>query len=346
MTRSKLALATAAFGLVLAACGGGDSEATTTAPAPTEPAGTAASTAAPATTVAPDTAAPTTTAAPETTSGSGTGSAELAAFRSAIAETAEVTSAQMEATVSIAGAEGMPSDAPLELSFTGAFDSATDDFAFDVDLGSFMEAAGAAGEEIPPEFADLFSSFEIRQIGDTAYLKMAFFNMFLGIETEWVSMPADEAGSVGDLTGGVNPTEPTDFFAAFTDIEDVVVEEIGREQIRGIDTTHYLVTVDVAALQEKGDRETLEALELQGPIPTDELAVDFWIDDDGFTRKFAMDIDGADVEAPPGEGFESMTVSFEMFAFNEPITVEPPDPATVTNIEDVDPSGMFDFGTP
>jgi hypothetical protein len=215
-----------------------------------------------------------------------------------------------------------------------------------MDLGSLMEAAGAAGEEIPPEFADLFSSFEIRQIGDTAYLKMAFFNMFLGIETDWVSMPADDAESVGDLTAGINPTEPTDFFAAFADLDEAVVEDLGTDTVRGVETTHYRVTVDVAALQEKGDTETLEALELQGPIPTDELVVDFWIDGEGLARKFAMEIDGDDVEAPPGEGFDSMTISFEMFGFNESITVEAPDPATVTDIEDIDPSGMFDFGTP
>ena len=345
MYRKRLSCVIVALAVVAAACGGGNADestttttatqapvVTTTAPVPTTNAGDAI----PTTT----TPSPTTDRVPATTEAPGPVTAELAAFRSAVAETTEVTSAQMAASILITGAEGIESDTPIGLSFEGAFDNENGDFAFSMDLAEFMSATGATGDEIPPEFADLFSTIELRQLDDTAYVRMGFFNAFLGVETDWLSMPAEEAESVGDFTGGIVPTEPTDFFDAFRDI-NATVEDLGTETVRGTATTHYRVTIDVAALAESGDTATLEALEFQGPIPLDELVVDFWVGSDNLLYKFEMAIDGTDVVTEPGEGFESTVITFEIWGYNEPISVTAPDPANVTSIDDIDLSGWF-----
>ena len=347
MSRTKLSCAVAALAIVAAACGGGATDASTTTSAGTAAPDVTAGPAVTTTVAAPDVVstttpdAPTTSEAPSTTGAPAAVTAELSAFRNAVAETTEVTSAQMAASIIITGAEGMPSDTPVALSFEGAFDNTTGDFAFSMDLGDFMDATGAGGEEIPPEFADLFSTIELRQLGETAYVKLGFFNALLGVETDWLSMPADEADSVGDFTGGFVPTEPTTFFDAFRDI-DATGEDLGSDTVRGTTTTHYRVTIDVAALVERGDTATLEALEFQGPIPLDELVVDFWVGGaDDLLYKFEMAIDGADVVTEQGEGFDSMMITFEIWGYNEPISVTAPDPADVTNIDDIDLSGWF-----
>ena len=342
MSRIKITSLIAALGVIFAACGGGTAETTTseapdvaTTAAPTTTQAPAATTAAPETT----TVAPTTTAAPSTTSAPAAVTAELAAFRAAVSETTEVTSAQMEGAIVVTGAEDLGTDEPVAVVFSGAFDNDTGDFAFSVDLSGFMAAADDA--EIPPEFADLMTAIEMRQIGDTAYVRMAFLSMFLGAETDWLSMPAEDADSMGDFTGGFVPATQTDILEVFERV-DATVEDLGPDEVRDVATTHYRVTVDVAALVEAGDEEALEALELSGPVPLDELAVDFWIGADDLVYRFVMEIDGDDVETEPGEGFETMSLTFETFGYNEPINIEAPDPADVTDVEDLDFGGFFE----
>jgi hypothetical protein len=334
MTRAKMFSVVAALSLVMAACGGGTDTATTTQADDTQ---SQATTSAPATTT--DTAAPGTTAAPDTTSGPATTSApgadnaELAAFYAAIDETTAIDSAQMEGKFTIVGAEGLPSDQPMTMAFSGAFDNTTGDFSMAIDLGGILESAAGLGEEIPPEFADLFSSMEIRQIGDTAYIKFPFIAMFLGVETEWLSVPADESEDVGGFTGGFVPTNPNDLLASFDGVE-ASIEDLGRETIRGSEVTHYRVTVDAAALAE-ADPDALESLGAGDLSQISELPIHFWIDDDGLLHKFEFAVDGADVIAEPGGEFESMVVTFEIFGYNEPVSIEAPDPANVTDAEDL-----------
>lgn len=340
MNRARIFSAVAALSLVMAACGGG-ADTTTTAPAGDSQ--TPATTSAPATTAGTETpgttTAPATTMAPATTSAPKADNAELAAFYAAIAETTEINSAQMEGKFTIVGAEGLPSDQPLTMGFSGAFDNTTGDYAMSIDLGGMLESAAGLGEEIPPEFADMFSAMEIRQIGDTAYINFPFITMFLGVDTEWLSVPAEESDDVSGFTGGFVPTNPTDMLASFEGV-DATIEDLGRETIRGAETTHYRVTVDAAALAES-DPDALEGLGAGDLSQITDLPIHFWIDDDGLLHKFEFAVDGADVIAEPGEEFESMVVTFEIYGYNEPVSIEAPDPATVTDADDL--GDMFDL---
>ncbi|MDH3500249.1 MAG: hypothetical protein OEM97_09020 [Acidimicrobiia bacterium] len=341
MFRHKILIPFAALSLIMAACGGGAADETTTTP----PQATATTSGATATTAGPTTTAPpqaaTTSVAPPTTSGNTGGGAALSAFRAAASDTAQVDSAQMEGSFTITGAEGMPADQPLTMAFSGGFDNVTGDFSMIIDLGGMMEAALATGEDIPPEFADLFSAMEMRQVGDTAYIRFPFFNMFLGIETEWLSVPAEDAGGVGDFTGGFVPTNPSDFLSEFGDV-DATIEDLGPDTVRGVSTTHYRATVDAATLAEDSS-DALSSIGTQDLSGLEKLPIDFWVGNDGLLYKFEMTIDGASVQAVPGEGFDSMVMSFEFFGYNEPITVVAPDPADVTDAEDVGAGIFGDF---
>jgi len=346
MSRKTLWCVALAFSLTLAACGGTSTETTTTEDAGTPPGSTGApvatttpssTTQAPATTVAPPAS---TTQAPDATQTPPVVTAEVAALRAALTETTEVTSAQMEGTMIITGAEGVPSDGPMTMTFAGAFDNATGDFAMNIDLGEMLGSlAGDSGAGLPPEMAAAFTAIEMRQVDDVAYVRFGLINLFLGVDTDWLAMPAEDADSVSDFTGFV-PSNPAELAAAWGG-SDVTVEDLGRETVRGVSTTHYRVTADVAALIERGDQEALDALEAQGPVPLDEMTGDFWFDDDGLLYRYQTDIEGADVEAPAGEGFEAMTITFEIWGYNEPITVEVPDAADVTHVDDLDIDGLF-----
>ena len=128
-------------------------------------------------------------------------SPEVSALRAAFAASAEVTSGRMEGSIEVTGLDPSQGITEMVMPFGGAFDNASGDSSFYMDMSGI---AGAGGDDIPAEFADLLGEMEVRQIGDTAYVKFPFFNMFLGAETPWIAMPADES----DPTGGFSMTSP------------------------------------------------------------------------------------------------------------------------------------------
>mgnify|MGYP001823927503 FL=1 len=313
------------FALIAASCGGDgeEAEAPTTTAATTESGETATTEAQPAeTTAAPETtSAPPTTAAPTTAAPAATGDSPLLA---AISQSGQATSGRMEGSFVIAGVEGMPAGTDFTIDFTGEF-AATGDSTFTIDLS---EAAGAApgGEEIPPEFADVFGEMEIRTIGDTAYLRFGLFSM-LGVQTDWVSMPASDAGATA-ASFGANPVNPADIMSTFgPGVSDP--EDLGRETIRGVETTHYSVLVDIEKVTAEADPAALEELEGIGTdFPTGEIPVDFWVGDDGNVYRFSMQFDGA---TTPDAAFESMTMTWEIFDYGADIEIVAPPADQVTD---------------
>ena len=234
----------------------------------------------------------------------------------------------MEGAIVITGPEGMPAGTELGIEFTGEF-AANGDSTFIVDLS---EAANAApgGEGIPPEFADMFGEMEVRTIGDTSYLRFGLFSM-LGIETEWVSMPASDAGSTA-ASFGANPVNPADIMSTFgPGVSDP--QDLGRETIRGVETTHYAVVVDIDEITAEADAAALEELEGIGTdLPTGEIPLDFWVGDDGNVYRFSMEFDGA---ATPDATFESMTMTWEMFDYGASIEIVAPPTDQVTDGSDL-----------
>ncbi len=332
-----------AAALVAAACAAGPTT------AETEPAGSAPATSeTTTTTVAPqttttDAAATTTTkqeAAPATTTTTGAPVAateELATLQAALAQSAEVTSGRMEGIIQISGLDASEGPTELTIPFGGSFDNAAGNFSFYMDM-SGIAAAAAEDEEIPAEFAELFGDMEVRQIGDTAYLKFPLFTMLFGAETEWISMPADE-----DATGGfvaTSPSNPSEILESFQDV-GATVEVIGVETVNGVQATHYRAVFDMEALLAEATPEERARLEAQGPLPADALPMDLWISEAGHVVRFVMEIDGTGVATAPGESFDRMLMQYDLFDLGEAIVIEPPPAAEVTDIEDLE--GSFGF---
>lgn len=323
MNLRKTAVLLVVLMLVATACGGDDSaETTTTTEATTT------------TTTTTTTEPPTTTS---TTEAEEPSEAELA-LQASLARSGEVTSGRMEGSFEIVGIEGMPGGGSFEMPFSGAFDNEAGAFAFSMDL-SGMAGLGAEGEEIPPELSGMLGEFEVRTIGDAAYMKYPFFTAFLGVETEWIQIPAEDAGTATPGFPGVSPANPTDFLDVFEGA-DITVEDLGREIVGDdVETTHYRVLVDVERLLEEASKEELADLEELGQLPFGELPTDMWVGDDGLVYRFVIEIDGSAVEAEPGEGFEKMVMSFEMSDLGEPVNIEAPDPDEVTVVDDLE--GLF-----
>ena len=308
----KLITLILALAMLTAACGGGDETATTVDP-PTDEV-VSSTTEEPA-----DTEAPATTgAAPTTAPGAVPSDVLLAALENA----EQMTSGRTEARIVILGPEGLPTSTEMTFGFSGEFDAAGNS-SFIIDLS---QAAGMAGEEIPAEFGDLFGEMEVRTIGDTAYLRFGLFSMF-GVETTWVSMATDDAGMTTD-SFGASPINPADVMSVFgRAISDF--EDLGRETIRGVETTHLRTVIDVQQMMDEATAEELAELgDLGTDLPAALLPVHFWIADDGNIHRFQTSIDGT---LDPEAGFVQMTMTWDMYDHGAPIEIVAPPADDVTD---------------
>lgn len=311
----------ASLAVLFAACGGAEEVAETTTTLP--PAITTTVTQAPTTTAAPTTT--TTAEVPESQDASG----QLAGIRAAISQSAEITSGRMEGLIEVSGARDGGTVMDLSMPFGGAFDTVTGNSSFLIDLSGI---AGAGGDEIPAEFADMFGEMEVRVVDGVSYIKFPFFALLFGAETDWISAPAEEGS---DLTSDFTFAQPDNPAEILRDLEDADAEvtEVGRETVNGVEATHYRVVFDTAALFAEMSAEERAELDERGPIPDGEFPMDLWIRDDGLIIRYIMDIDGSTVPGTDGDEFDRMVMTFNLFDINEPVDIVAPDAADVSDVE-------------
>ena len=254
----------------------------------------------------------------------------------------EVLPGRFEATFTIVPADSGAGLGEVEMQIEGAFDPATESARILMDLGSLMAQAPADElEDIPPEMLAIFEEpMEIITVGDTSYMKWGFLNVFLGADG-WVELPADETGAVTSEFGfGGNTGSPADLLDQLRDAE-AEVEELGRESIRGVETTHYRALLDLEKLAENLPPE--ERAELEGQFGTEginEFPIELWVSDEGLVHRYLMEIDATSL--PDNEDVDSMTMLFEMFDYGVPVEILPPDPSEVTPIDEL--AGGFGIG--
>ncbi|GMQ84750.1 MAG: hypothetical protein BMS9Abin07_0314 [Acidimicrobiia bacterium] len=339
----RAVLVIAAFALAVGACAADTDSLTPAGSAPTEEVAVTTAPTTTTTTVSPatPTTAPTTTttAAPTTTTTAAPFSPELLAMQTAFERSAAVSSGRMEGLIEITGLD--PSQGPTEIRipFGGAFDNATGNFSFSMDLSGI---AAAAEDDLPPEFAGMFDEMEVRQIGDRAYLKFPFFAVLFGAETPWISMPAEEGDVATSGFSATAPGNPSEILGSFEDA-GATVEVIGTETINGVTATHYRAVFDMEALLAQATPEERAELEARGPLPLDFLPMDVWISDDGLVVRFVMEIDGSAIETTPEESFGRLLMRYDLFDLGSDVVIEPPPPGEVTAIEDLE--GSLGFAT-
>lgn len=327
MLKSRKLYLALALALVVAACGGDTAEETTTSTTTTDDV-TSTTAEDATTTTAADTTSSTGAAETTTTAGATSGvDGDLASLQRAMAQTAESAPSRVEGLIRMEGLADAPAET-VEMPFSVITDPATGNNSMTMDFGA-MAAIG--GEDIPPEMAELMGSMEIRQIGDTVYMKFPFFTAFLGAETEWVSMPADEDSVAEDMTPGAAPNDPGSFLDSFKDAEGRV-EVVGTEDVRGISTTHYQIIIDEEWMAEMSE-EDIQDLEEQGFVPGAEFPLNLWVADDGLVHRMSITTDASQLE--DAEEFESMTMTFDFFDFGESVTIEPPPADQVTDMENL-----------
>jgi len=229
---------------------------------------------------------------------------------------------------------------PFAFSMDGAFDSALERAQMTIDLSSVMSMIGALGGSLGGELSGELGSpddwkLETIMDGEVVYVKVPKFaaDQVPGGKT-WVKGDLDTLSQAGGSSldlgsfGGGDPRELLQFLEAVSDD----LETVGRESQRGVDTTHYRATVDLAELLEmSAGKQAASALGgLDQMLEQSGLAsipIDVWVDDDDLLRRLDLELS----MSQPGQGEAEASMTFELYDYGKPLFIELPAPADVAD---------------
>ena len=272
-------------------------------------------------------------------------STTLEELMSKIDDADEIRSARIEGSVTLTGIDagfGGPSDGSIV--FSTSFDTVANTSSFVIDLSSMAGAMESDPDDPFAGFADAFiGPMEFRQVGDRVFMRVALFQLMLGAPTEWVSAPAEDGG---EFTSGFEavPSHPKDVVGAYGGA-DATVEDLGPEAVNGTDSTHYRVTFDTEKLAAGLSAEERADLEESGIFAIGIVPMDLWVSDEGHLVRLLLELDGTSIEAPSDESFDTMTVLYDLYDLNQPVSITAPSSSEVTPIEDLDMDFGFDVSS-
>lgn len=166
--------------------------------------------------------------------------------------------------------------------------------------------------------------------GLVIYMRSPFLTRTLPGAKPWLKMDLRKLGKEQGLdfgalmqsSGQSDPTQALQYLRGASDD----VEEIGREAVRGVETTHYRAEVTLDAIVEAAPERLRERLQstvdaLAKQLAQDTFPVEVWIDDEGLARRltYQMTMTGPDT----GSLEQSMTMELYDFGVEVDVTVPP-----------------------
>ncbi len=233
-------------------------------------------------------------------------------------------------------------DEPFALTGEGAFDQASERASFAVDmssfaqlLGGFVAGLGGAGAKGAPDFDDPAGwKIEVIQDGQIGYVRFPAFDGKLPAGKSWIRADEKDVGSSLDFDQfeSFAKTDPRDALEALRAVTSDV-ETVGAETLRGVQITHYRALIDpseLAAPAPADEQETTESLvdQIVGETGLGEMPLDVWIDGDGLVRRLMMAISAKD---PSTSQASDVSLAFEIWDYNEPVTIELPPASQVVD---------------
>lgn len=213
---------------------------------------------------------------------------------------------------------------------TGEFDQAEK-------VGAMTIAVGGAGERF---------EIEMRFFDDLLYMDMGAMAAAAGAPTRWVSVDLSSIPGNAGMFGSASPgtSDPSQFLEMLRGAGKA--EVVGREDVRGVPTTHYAARVSIqdaldasAGEDREGLEEMLAGLGSGGDLAALSMPVEVWIDEAGLPRRLTLTLDlgGITPEVPAGA---TMTVTMEMFDFGADVGIERPPAGEVTDMTQLVGSGF------
>lgn len=246
--------------------------------------------------------------------------------------TAEVKTQKMAMDIAM---DGLPGVGNLSITSEGEFDNESGQGHMTLDMADVFGSLDPSGG-----LPDDAGVMEMVVDGDIVYMKSSLFAMLGQDDKPWLKIDSADLDQGGALGGGAQ-SDPAAFLEFFNSASDNV-EKVGTEKVRGTETTHLTATLDLQKLlaDASGDKKAELEAQLEGLGAAADsfrsIPAEAWVDADGYMRKFTMTFDfGSASKEVPELGDAAMTITVELYDFNEPVNVEIPDPSQVG---DLDPS--------
>jgi hypothetical protein len=226
----------------------------------------------------------------------------------AVAQAAERTSTSDGMRFSLLGEMELPEVGSVSFTGSGAVDVQDQRGYASMDMSALARRAGAPGADQGDWTMEMV--FDRRFV----YMKFALLGAalggksWLGFDLERVSeeLGVDSSLLRSQQQQGADPTSTLRFLKAASD----EVEEVGTEQVRGVETTHYRATVDLSSFA--------GVTELGGD---DEMETDVWVGEDNLIRrvKWSQSIKPQGTDQAVDAAF-----TCEYYDFGTEVQVEPP----------------------
>lgn len=281
---------------------------------------------------------------------------ERARLVRAIESTNNLESYEFEYSMTLPAIVDVPGG--ITMGGSGALDPQNERFSMTIDFSDLFTAL-AASEDAGPDDLALMQAFlgddpmEIRYVDGVTYINWALFGMLFGSTTPWIAIEDESSASaldsVSSFGGGslASPQEAVEF------LQDVWgIEEVGRETVRGVETTHYRGVIDFETML--GDLAAADVAELEADLGGASLSevfgdfpIEVWIDDNDVMRRLTLEMDFSNFGAAGNSAEDivgSMFMTYEFFNIGGDISIVAPPASEVSQVDDSFLSG-FDLAS-
>ena len=203
----------------------------------------------------------------------------------------------------------------------------TGDGAFDMENNRGHLSFTAQGTGQAAQVSQQIGNMEAVYDKLVAYMKIPALAQMMPAGKQWIKVDFASLGEksgvdVAQLSqlGQNNPMEQLDYLRGVKD-----VEEVGTEEVRGVETTHYTGVIDFEQLKNELPQNAAGSIDrLKELTGIDKAPIDVWLDEDGLPRRVNYDFD---IETPTGTsspGGAKIALTVEFFDFGTDVQVEIP----------------------
>jgi len=232
-------------------------------------------------------------------------------------------------------------DEPFAFAGDGAFDATANRASLTIDMSSFASSLGGlfagAADAGGPDLDDPDAwTIEAVQDGFVMYMRFPAVADQLPRGKSWVRMDLRKGGSAQGIDleqlqqfTNSGPRDILDYLRAVSG----EIETVGTDELRGVETTHYYVIVDLLRYEKlapPAQRETLRSLlgEVVEQSGLGEIPIDVWVDELSLVRKLTM----AFSATQPGTTEQATaSMSFELYDYRTDVEIELPPAAQVVD---------------
>ena len=261
----------------------------------------------------------------EPSGGGGDNASPNEAVAAAATKTSDAGSSRVSFTIEMTDVGSQP----VRMTGDGLFDSKTREGRMTMDLSQLGQAAGAQLGKAQVVFQDF-----------TLYMKFPFLRQLQPNLKPWLKFDLQALGKqqgfdLGQLSQ-LNQGDPTQALAYLRGASSDT-KKVGEEDVRGTQTTHYHMTVDlkkVAANAPPEQRKQVQASidEIVSKTGVRQVPTDVWIDDDGLVRRIRIAYKDFQFT---GSQKGDMTMTQELYDFGVEVNVSPPPADQVSDISDI-----------